>query len=92
MTWASYQERVCEVSDPECLLEIVETRLEREWIPLCDAEDILDGNSEIYRRWQGLKGAKRELEVRFWELREGVGGRYDAAADGFRIWIDMWER
>ncbi len=72
---------------------MVQTRLEREWISLGDAEDILDGNSAIYRRWQGLEAAKRELEVRFWELWEGVGGRCDiAAAHGFRVWIDWWER
>jgi len=93
LTQTSNPNRICQASDPECLLEMVQTRLEREWIPLGDAEDILDGNSEFYRRWQELKGAKRELEVRFWEVWEGVGGRYDvAAADGFRVWIDRWER
>lgn len=51
LTQMSSEDRVCQASDPEGLLETVQTRLQNEWIPLADAEDIMDGNSERYHRW-----------------------------------------
>lgn len=94
LTGMSTKDRTRQASDPKVLLETVQTRLKNEWIPLGDAEDVLDGSWEIYHDWQCLKKAKGELEEHCCNLQKAFAGSQDyaVAADGFRIWIDPCDR